>query len=247
MPTKKQNKKLTLSNQRDKRSIAKKKQTLSCATGLRNFGASAKKKQTSSSANGVFNKGKNDICNDRKNGKEDDEWVFDIDSNSNHEGDSGGYDGLCLPDQPKCKFLPLQQQAMQLLSMAVPPEDRDHFKERFHAFATGKETSLCPLTGTTGKVCNTNAAWIAAAYGCNFVHQLQCAGDMFPFSRMESCFLSEIYTMDVILNRLPLMKTEACAKRPRIQVMDNPATRGLAVRMEYVTLAVCLCCPIQNA
>jgi hypothetical protein len=75
-----------------------------------------------------------------------------------------------------------------------PPEDRDHFKERFHAFASGKETSPCPLTGTTGKVCTTNAAWIATAYSCNFVHQLQCAADMFPFSRMESCFLSKNYS-----------------------------------------------------
>ena len=101
---------------------------------------------------------------------------------------------------------------MQLLSMAVPPEDRAYFKERFHAFLTGKETSLCPLTGTTGKVCNTNAACIAAAYGCDFVLQLQCMADVFPFSRMESCFLSKIYTMDVILNRLPFMKTEPSAK-----------------------------------
>jgi hypothetical protein len=98
--------------------------------------------------------------------------------------------------------------------MAVPPEERAHFKERFHAFSTGKETSPCPLTGTTGKVCNTNAGWIAAAYGCNFVHQLQCAADMFPFSRMESCFLSEIYIMDVILNRSPVMKTVASAVLP---------------------------------
>ena len=78
------------SGRRDKRSIAKKKRTSSCATGLRSLGASAKKKQTSSSANGVFNKGKNDICNDRKNGKEDDDWVFDVDSDSNNEGKSGG-------------------------------------------------------------------------------------------------------------------------------------------------------------
>jgi hypothetical protein len=135
---------------------------------------------------------------------------------------------------------------MRLLSIAVRPEDRDHFKERFHALATGKETSLCPLTGTTGKVYNTNAAWIAAAYSCDFVHQLQCAGDMFPFSRMESCCLIQIYIMDAILNRSPLMKTEACAKLPTTQVMDNPATRGLAVGMEYVTLTVCLCCLIQG-
>ena len=194
------------SGRRDKRSIAKKKRMSSCATGLRNLGASAKKKRTS-----FFS---NDICIDSKNGKEVDDWVFDIDSDSDNEGDSGGYDGPCLPDRPERKFLPSQRQAMRLLSMAVPPEERAHFKERFHAFSTGKETSPCPLTGTTGKVCNTNAGWIAAAYGCNFVHQLQCAADMFPFSRMESCFLSEIYIMDVILIRSPVMITEASAELP---------------------------------
>ena len=83
--------------------------------------------------NGVRYNGKNDIGNDRKNGKEDDDWVFDVDSGSNNEGDSGGYDGPCLPDRPERKFLPLQRQAMRLLSMAVPPEDRAHFRERFHA------------------------------------------------------------------------------------------------------------------
>ena len=98
MPTKKQNENLLSSVQRDKRSIAKKKQTSSCATGLRNLGASANKKRTSSSANGVCHNGKNDICNDRKNGKEDDDRVFDVDSNSNNEGNSGGYDDPCLPD-----------------------------------------------------------------------------------------------------------------------------------------------------
>ncbi len=172
------------------------------------------KKQTSSSMeNGIHNNGKNDICNNRKNGKEDDDWVFDVDSDSDIEGDSaGGYDSRCLPDRPERNFLPSQRQDMRMLSrMALPPKDRAYFKKRFHAFATGKETSPCPLTGTTGKVCTTNAAWIAAAYSCNFVHQLQCAADMFPFSGMESCFLSEIYIMYVILNRLPLMKTEPIA------------------------------------
>ncbi len=82
MPTKKQNENLMLSGRCDKRSKAKKKRTSSCATGLQNLGASAKKKQTLSCAN--------DICNDRKNGKEDDDWVFDVDSDSNNEGKSGG-------------------------------------------------------------------------------------------------------------------------------------------------------------
>jgi hypothetical protein len=65
---------------------------------LRNLGASSKKKRRLSCANGVCNNGKNDICNDRKNGKEDDDWVTDVDSDSNNEGNSGGYDGPCLPD-----------------------------------------------------------------------------------------------------------------------------------------------------
>ena len=71
------------SGRRDKRSIAKNKRTSSCATGfLRNLGASAKKKRTSSCAN--------DVRIDSKNGKEVDDWVFDIDSDSDNEGDSGG-------------------------------------------------------------------------------------------------------------------------------------------------------------
>ena len=70
--------------------------------------------------------------------------VSDVDSDgANEDGDSCGYDGTGLPDRPPRKFLPLQRQAMRLLSMAVPPEDRARFKERFHAFATGKETSPC--------------------------------------------------------------------------------------------------------
>ena len=73
---------------------------------------------------------------------------------------------------------------------------------------------MCLLIGCTEKVCNTSATWIGAAYGCDFVTQLQCTADMFPFSRMESCFLSEIYIMDVILNRSPFVKTEPCAELP---------------------------------
>ena len=300
------------SGRRDKRNIAKKKRTPSCATGLRNLWASARRslsprcagssnrgKHGRDGGNGVRNDGKLDVrmdgkngreddawvfdvdsdsddegpclldctiddggdgkiagdcvegsncgenvqdgkngvlCNDgkndvrynqKKNGKEDDAWVFDVDSDSDNEGDSGGYDGACLPNRPARKFLPSQRQAMLLLSMAVPPEDRACFKERFHAFANGKETSLFPMTaGHDGKVCNTEAAWIAAAYGCDFVHQLQCAADMFPpFSRMESCFLSEIYIMDVILNRSPLMESEPSAKLPTKQAAPS-AARG---------------------
>jgi hypothetical protein len=102
MPTKKQNENLMTSGRRDKRSILMKKRMLSCATGLQNLSRASAKKQTSSCANGVRTDGKDDICNYRKNGKEEDDWVIDIDSNSknegNSEGSSGVYDGPCLPD-----------------------------------------------------------------------------------------------------------------------------------------------------
>ena len=73
---------------------------------------------------------------------------------------------------------------------------------------------LGELLGATDEVCNTSANWIGAAYGCEFITQLQCTADMFPFSGMELCFLGEIYIMDVIQNRSPFVKTEPCAKLP---------------------------------
>ena len=139
---------------------------------------------------------------------------------------SGGYDGPGLLDRLPREFLPSQQQAMRLLSMAVPPGDRAHFKERFHAFATGKETCPVSVGYTSGKVCNTKDTWIAAAYGCDFVQQLRCATDMFPFSKMESCFLSEFYVMDVILNRSPFVKTGASAELPSKKATSLVGGRG---------------------
>ena len=139
----------------------------------------------------------------------------DVDSDGDNDGHSCGYDGTCLPDRPPPNFLPSQRHAVRLLSMAVPLEDRARFRERFRAFASRKETSPCPLVGCTEKVCNTSANWIGAAYGCEFITQLQCTADMFPFSGMESCFLGgEIYIMDVILNRSPFVKTEPRAELP---------------------------------
>ncbi len=41
-----------------------------------------------------------------------------------------------LPDREPHKFLPSQQQAMALLSMAVPPEERQAFCDRFRDVAT---------------------------------------------------------------------------------------------------------------
>jgi hypothetical protein len=137
------------------------------------------------------------------------------DSDSDNELDSAGYDGPCLPNRPRRRFLPSQAQAMALLSMAVPPEDRSAFVDRFCSFKTGEAKPACPYTGT---VCRTNADWIAGAYGCDIALPLQSAADMFPSSGMMSCFLNEIYVMDVILNRAP------CSEEPALKSAKKAAT-----------------------
>ena len=89
MPTKEQDENFMSSGRRDKRSIANKKRTSSCATGMRNLGASAKEKRSSSCAtdgeDGVCHNGQDDIHDDGNNGKEDDDWVFDVDSDSDKD------------------------------------------------------------------------------------------------------------------------------------------------------------------
>ena len=142
---------------------------------------------------------------------EDDDDTDGDDSDSDNELDSAGYEGPCLPNRPKRRFLPSQTQDMALLSMAVPPEDRAAFEDRFRSFKTGTAKPLCPPTGT---VYRTRADWIAGAYGCNIALQLNSAADMFPSSSgMGSCFLrNEIYVMDVILNRAPCSEEPALTK-----------------------------------
>ena len=157
--------------------IAKKRRTCSSATGLRNLGPSARMSLTSRSIDAAFD----DVLG------EDD--------------DANGYDGPCLPDRPPRKFLPSQRQAMALLCMALPPEDRVGFQDRFRAFATGEAEPTCH---TAGIVCNTSVAWIAGAYGVESAFHLRSAADMFPSSGQESSFLSEVYVLDVILNRSPV-------------------------------------------
>ena len=138
----------------------------------------------------------------------------DSDSDSDNEFDSAGYDGPCLPNRPPRRFLPSQAQAMALLSMAVPPEDRSAFVDRFCSFKTGEAEPACPSTGT---VCMASAAWIAGAYGCDIALPLRSAADMFPSSGMMSCFLNEIYVMDVILNRAP------CSGEPALKSVKEAA------------------------
>ena len=118
-------------------------------------------------------------------------------------GDNEERESVSLPDREPHKFLPSQQQAMALLSMVVPPEDRQSFCDRFGDVATddGRRNG----DATHGVICNTCINWIGHAYGCRAPpFQLRTAGDMFPSSGTESCFQNEFYVMDVILNRSPV-------------------------------------------
>ena len=200
--------------------LAKKRRTLSCATGLRNLGPSVRRSLLRC-AGGASEEGVEMAGDDYAGGGlpvEVDDCAgaglpvevgdcagdglhIEVDGCSDVDGDgegddTNGYDGPCLPDHPPRKFLPSQRQAM-----TVPPEDRADFEDCFHAFATGEGEPSCPPSGI---VCNTRAAWIAGAYGCERALQLHCAADMFPSSGIMSCFLSEMYVLDVILNRSPL-------------------------------------------
>jgi hypothetical protein len=131
--------------------------------------------------------------------------------------------GVSLPDREPHKFLPSQQQAMALLSMAVPPEDRQVFRDRFQAVATddGRQNG----GATNGIICNTCINWIGHAYGCEAPPlQLRTTGDMFPTSGTESSFQNEFYVMDVILNRSPVPpntngETDKQGKQKKARIM----------------------------
>ena len=109
-------------------------------------------------------------------------------------------ESVSLPDRAPHKFLPSQQQVMALLSMAVTPEDRPVFQERFQAVATDDDRQNGGAS-RNGVICNTCLSWIAHAYECKTPLQLRETGDMFPSSGSESPYLNEFYIMDVILNR----------------------------------------------
>ena len=178
-----------------------------CKTGDHNPHCNAKNGYKDKNGRSRNDKGKNGCGEDEDTGKND-RRKNGCGDGGESDSDSAGYDGPCLPDRPPRKFLPLERQAMALLSMAVPPEDRAAFEDCFRNFATGEAKPPCPPTGT---VCKTSAAWIAGAYGCDIALQLHCAAGMFPSCGMMSCFLSEIYVMDVILNRSPFSE-EAVGK-----------------------------------
>ena len=116
-------------------------------------------------------------------------------AHANNRGGNGG----ALPDRPPQKFFPSKQQVMALLSVAVIPEDRDLFRERFCLAA--RRDKRKNHRSRFSRICNTPISWIASAYQCDTPIRLRHAGDMFPQSGIESVFTNEFYMMDVILNR----------------------------------------------
>jgi len=101
-----------------------------------------------------------------------------------------------LPAKRDAKHsLPTNRRIMSLLSMAVVPEERRAFRRRFRrASKEGEEGET--TEPTSSNLCHIPISWVAKAFQCE-PFQLQCAGDMFPESRIESEFLNEFYIMDV--------------------------------------------------
>ena len=91
---------------------------------------------------------------------------------------------------------PTHQRIMLLLSVAIVPEERSAFRQRF----------VNAIQGGSGEcrkfLCFTPVSVIAKAFKCK-PFQLRSAADMFPESGLQSEFLNEFYIMDVILNRAP--------------------------------------------
>lgn len=104
-----------------------------------------------------------------------------------------------MRDERHC--LPSKERIMLLLSMAVIPEQRACFKERFQNAASTDDRSR-PQSSGGPHLCNIPMNWIGKAYECE-PFQLRVASDMFPSSLTESEYLNEFYIMDVILNRSP--------------------------------------------
>jgi hypothetical protein len=88
---------------------------------------------------------------------------------------------------------PTHVRMMSLLSMAVVPEARSAFRQRFRT-ASG--------VGCNEFLCQTPISVVAEAFGCK-PFRLRSAADMFPESGLQSEFLNEFYVMDVVLNRAP--------------------------------------------
>jgi hypothetical protein len=95
--------------------------------------------------------------------------------------------------------LPTNRRIMRLMSMAVIPEKRSAFRQRFRQASKDEKKHV---KSEQSNLCHVPMSWIAKAFQCE-PFQLRRAGDMFPEARIESEFLNEFYVMDVILNRAP--------------------------------------------
>jgi hypothetical protein len=80
--------------------------------------------------------------------------------------------------------------------MAVVPEERGAFRQRFREASSDEDGRCCKFLR------QTPIAVIAKAFGCE-PFQLRSVADMFPGSRTESEFLNEFFILDVVLNRAP--------------------------------------------
>ncbi len=92
---------------------------------------------------------------------------------------------------------PTQRCIMDLLSMAVVPEERHVFRQRFEGARNDENGACCNF------LCQTPITVLSKAFECERL-QLRSAADMFLESGLQSEFLNEFNVMDVILNRAPL-------------------------------------------
>ena len=91
---------------------------------------------------------------------------------------------------------PTQRCVMDLFSMAVVPEERRAFRQRFEGARKEENGACCNF------FCQTPISVLSKAFECEPL-QLRSAAEMFPESGLQSEFLNEFYVMDVILNRAP--------------------------------------------
>ena len=107
-------------------------------------------------------------------------------------------EGKSLPTQrDERNTAPTHRRIMSLLSMAVVPEERGAFGQRFRTASRDEDRKNC-----CEFLCQTPVSVVAKAFGCE-PFRLRSAADMFPESGLQSEFLNEFYIMDVILNRAP--------------------------------------------
>ena len=86
---------------------------------------------------------------------------------------------------------PTHRRIMSLLSMAVVPEERGAFGQRFRMASRDEDRKSC-----CEFLCRTPVSVVAKAFGCE-PFRLRSAADMFPESGLQSEFLNEFYIMDV--------------------------------------------------